>query len=132
MEPLSVMDFDWVSHERDKYIWEDLYQHSWDEVIGRMYLLKAHCAVEESRYTDAIVDFEQALMLFTQEGVKRDYYYRALADKAVVQYLLGQYQAALSTLDQALVLTSEFYRDTMVSNRNTILALVNALPNLGV
>ena len=129
MEILRVMDFDWVSHERDKYIWEDLYQHSWDEIIGRVYLLKAHCAVEENRYADAFSDFEQALVLFARDGVKRDYYYRALADKATVQCLLGQYQVALSTLDQALALTGEFYHDTMVSNRNIILALVNALPD---
>jgi hypothetical protein len=42
METLKLVRFEWHPWERDKYIWEDLYASSWDEIIGRMYLLKAH------------------------------------------------------------------------------------------
>ncbi len=124
MDTLSAMNFDWVSHEREKYIWEDMYTRSWDEIIGRVYLLKAHSDVENERYTEALADFEQALELFSKNGVNKDYYYRALADKALVQCLLAQYQAALSTLDQAFAHIDEFYRDSMLNNRKTILTLI--------
>src|SRR5713226_9757909 len=116
METLKLVRFEWLSRERDKHIWEDL-GHPWDEIIGRMYLLKAHDAIEDRRYADALVDFEQALVLLANEGVKRSYYCCALADKALVLCFLAQYEAALSALDQALAIASQFDRDSILDIR---------------
>src|SRR5437899_2220658 len=128
MEMLQLVYVQWLSHEREKYIWEDLYTHSWDEIIGRMYLLKAHQSIERCYYQDALTDFEQALSLLAKDGVRRSrgYYARALADKALVQCFLAQYDVALATLDQALAVSDESDRDDMLNNRGAILVLVGA------
>jgi hypothetical protein len=103
METLKLVRLEWISAERDKYIWEDLYSCSWDEIIGRMYLLKAHSAIEETRHKDALTDFEQALVLLAGEDVKKEYYYRALADKALAQCFLGRYDGPIDLLDDPCV-----------------------------
>jgi len=126
MEILKLVWLVWLSQGRDKHIWEDLYEYSWDEIIGRMYLLKAHGSVENKQYADALADFEQALQLLAKDGVRRKYYCRALADKALVQCFLGQYEAALSTIDQALALAEQQDRDPIVDNRCAILVLAGA------
>ena len=125
MDMHQLVYVEWISHERTKYIWEDLGEHPWDEIIGRIYLLKAHESVEESRYEDALTDFDQALSLLAK-GDARDYYARALADKSLVQCFLGQYDTALATLDQALAIDTRSYQDLMLSNRGAILVLVGA------
>ena len=126
MEELQLVFMYTHSVEREKYIWEDLYSHAWDEIIGRMYLLKANAAFEGEHYVDALADFEQALVLLAKDGVARDYYARALADKALVQCFLARYEAALATMDQALPVVEQFYRDSMLNNRGAILVLVGA------
>ena len=126
MEILQLVYLQWISHEREKYIWEDLYAHPWDEIIGRVYLLKAHQSIECRYYQDALTDFEQALSLLAKGSVRRGYYARALADKALVQCFLAQYDTALATLDQALAVANESDRDAMLSNRGAILVLVGA------
>ncbi len=139
---LKLVYLTWISEERDKYIWEDLYDHPWDEIIGRMYLLKANQStrriyhlirdneeVEGSRYQDALADFEQAVLLLAKEGVDKSYYVRALSDKALTQCFLGQYDAALATIDQALAVShksADYYRDDMLNNRGAILVLTGA------
>lgn len=128
MEILQLVYVQWLSHEREKYIWEDLYTHSWDEIIGRMYLLKAHQSIECRYYQDALTDFEQALSLLAKDGIsiRRGYYARALADKALVQCFLAQYDTALATLDQALTAANESDCNDMLNNRGAILVLVGA------
>jgi tetratricopeptide (TPR) repeat protein len=124
METLKLVRLDWLSQERDKHVWEDRSFSSWDETIGRIYLLKAHEIIEEDhRYADALTDFEQALLLLAKDGVTKEYYYHALADKALVQCFLAQYEAALSTIDQALALAKPHDRDPMLDNRCAILVL---------
>src|SRR5579859_5577177 len=92
-----------LSWQREKHVWEDFYTQPWDEIMGRIYLLKANSMLLRKRYVDALADFEQASVHLTKCGVDcRDYYVRALADKALVQCLLAQYETALDTIDQAL------------------------------
>jgi len=135
MEIHQLVYVEWLSQEREKYIWQDVYEHSWDEIIGRVYLLKAHESVEQSRYQDALADFEQALLLLAKDGVRRSYYAHALADKALAQCFLAQYDAALATIDQALAVADEPHgwndwndcdRDLMRNNRCAILVLAGA------
>jgi tetratricopeptide (TPR) repeat protein len=120
---LVYVDVTWLSRERDKYVWEDRYMRPWDEIIGRIYLLKAHDEIEDRNYATALEDFEQALILFSKDKVRQDYYYHALADKSLVQSFLAQYEAALSTLDQACTTPDESDRTTMLSNRGAMLVL---------
>jgi tetratricopeptide (TPR) repeat protein len=118
-----------ISEERDKYIWEDMYCRSWDEIIGRIYLLKANGRFENKYYKDALAAFEQALSLFAENGVNKEYYFRALADKALVQCFLGEYDTALATFDQTLTMrysSDKFYHDIMLNNRAAILVLTGA------
>jgi len=118
------VDVMWLSWERDKHVYEDFYNSSWDEIIGRVYLLKAHDEIEEdNNYTTALADFEQALVLFSKEKVRQDYYYRALADKVLVHYFLAQYIEALSTLNQALATPDKPDRATMLDNQGAMLVL---------
>jgi hypothetical protein len=43
MEMIKLVCVEWRSCECGKYIWEDLYgSATWDKIIGRIYLLKAH------------------------------------------------------------------------------------------
>jgi tetratricopeptide (TPR) repeat protein len=129
MNMLKLVCLDWLSQERSKYVWEDCSYSPWDEVIGRMYLLKAHEVIEEShRYADALLDFEQALLLLAKDGARKGYYARALADQALVQCFLAQYNAALSTLDQALALAAldDDDCDLMMNNRCSMLVLAGA------
>jgi tetratricopeptide (TPR) repeat protein len=126
LETLKLVCLDWISQERDKYIWEDLYEYSWDEIIGRMYLLKVHAQAANGHYEAALLDLEQALSLFAKEGVRQSYYFRALADKALLQCFLGQYTVAISTSDQAFTLADPFYIDTMMDNRCSMLVLAGA------
>jgi tetratricopeptide (TPR) repeat protein len=127
METLKLVRLDWLSQERDKHVWEDHSWSPWDEIIGRMYLLKAHEAIEESRhYADALIDFEQALLLLAKDGVRREYYSHALADKALAQCFLRHYEVALSTIDQALAIVKPHDRDPIMDNRCSILVLAGA------
>ena len=72
METLKLVCLDWISQERDKYIWEDLYAYSWDEIIGRMYLLKVHAQAANGHYEAALFDLEQALSLFMLNSLSSD------------------------------------------------------------
>jgi tetratricopeptide (TPR) repeat protein len=124
MEMIKLVVVDWVSCEREKYIWEDLYGHSWDEIIGRMYLLKAHEFAEDGDYREALVEFEQALTLLSKDGVRRSYYCNALADKALIQCFLGQYQEGLATYNQAFALAErDDERAWLADNRGALLVL---------
>ena len=40
MGRLQLVFLETLSEERDKYVWEDRDSRPWDEIIGRMYLLK--------------------------------------------------------------------------------------------
>jgi len=103
-----------------------------------MYLLKAHESVEDKRYQDALADFEQAVLLLAKDGARKSFYARAQADKALTQCLLGQYDAALTAIDQALAVPYkpveyyshyEYYKsdyDDMLRHRVAILVLVGA------
>jgi tetratricopeptide (TPR) repeat protein len=141
IEVLKLVYLTWTSEERDKYIWEDLYDRPWNEIIGRMYLLKANQnagrmylirdnqSVKDSRYQDALADFEQALSLLVKEDVDKSYYACALADKALTQCFLGQYDTALATINQALTAShnfDEYYHNDMLNNRGAILVLTGA------
>ena len=126
METLQLVCWQWISEEREKYIWEDLYGRSWDEIIGRMYLLKAHDVMGRISYKAALADFEQALVLLAKQGVRQEYYVRALNDKALVQCFLAQYEAALATIDQALAVGDKVYQDEVLANRGAILVLLGA------
>jgi tetratricopeptide (TPR) repeat protein len=126
VEEVQLVFLQPLSEERKKYIWEDIYSHPWDEIIGRIYLLKANEALEEERFVDALADFEQALVLLSNDGVDQKYYVRALADKALVQCFLARYEAALATIDQALPVVGQFYLDSILENRAAILVLVGA------
>lgn len=124
METLQLVCLHWISIERDKYVWEDLYVHSQDEIIGRIYLLKAHSIIEQthpeqqrSYYKEALTAFEPALTLFAKNKVSEDYYYRALADKAVVQCYLGQYDSVLADIDESLSKLGTFYQSILTNNR---------------
>lgn len=124
MEMIKLVVVQWQSCEREKHIWEDLYGSSWDEIIGRMYLLKAHTFVEDRDYRGALGEFEQALTLLSKDGVQRSYYCNALADKALIQCFLGQYKDGLATYEQALVLTErDDERDWLLDNRGAHLVL---------
>jgi tetratricopeptide (TPR) repeat protein len=115
---LKLVYLTWLSEERDKYIWEDLYDHPWDEIIGRMYLLKANAStrrvfylirsneeIGDSNYQEALADFEQALLLLAKDGVMSSYYVSAMSDKALTQCFLGHYEAALATINQTLAMS---------------------------
>src|SRR5579864_5829275 len=80
----------WLAEERDKLIWEDLYSSSWDEIIGRMYLLKAYDTMSNAGYKASLADFKKALALLAKDEVCQDYYVNALNDKALVLCLLGK------------------------------------------
>jgi tetratricopeptide (TPR) repeat protein len=124
MEMIKLVVVEWQSCEREKYIWEDLYVSSWDEIIGRMYLLKAHAFAEDRDYRGALAEFEQALTLLSKDGVKQSYYCNALADKALLQCFLGQYKEGLATYNQALALTKRSdERDWLSDNRGALLVL---------
>jgi len=122
----KLVCFDWISEERDKYIWEDLYCRSWDEIIGRMYLLKANDTLADDRDADALVDFDQAIALLVKDDVRQEYYCRALVDKALVLCFLEQYATALSTIDQALSIADHYYGPMIADNRCSILVLNGA------
>lgn len=127
METVKLVRLSWFSEERDKHVYEDFYYASWDEVIGRVYLLKAHEAIEKKHpYVDILIDFEQAILLLAKDGVKGEYLCRALADKSNVQCFLGQYDQALATLDQALAIAEPYDHDTMMDNRCALLVLTGA------
>jgi tetratricopeptide (TPR) repeat protein len=126
VETLQLVSLQWISEEREKYIWEELHEHPWDEIIGRMYLLKANDTMEESRYKAALADFEQALVLLAKKGVDRSYYARALNDKALVQCVLKKYEAALATIDQAIAVRDRDYKNEILANRGAILVLTGA------
>ena len=133
MEMLQLVYLDWISIERDKYVWEDLYARSWDEIIGRMYLLKAHSIIEQtyperqrSYYKEALTAFKQALTLFAKNKESEDYYYRALADKAVVQCYLGRYDSVLADIDEASSKLGAFYQSILTNNRAAALVLTGA------
>jgi tetratricopeptide (TPR) repeat protein len=133
MEMLHLVCVNWISKERDKYVWEDLYARSWDEIIGRMYLLKAHSILEQTHYKPQSVDykealtaFNQALTLFAKNAKSEEYYYRALADKAVVQCYLGLYESALPEIDEALNKLNDFYQSSLKSNQAAVLVLTGA------
>jgi tetratricopeptide (TPR) repeat protein len=131
MEMIKLVCVSWHSCERAKYIWEDFGgSTTWDEIIGRMYLLKAHDIAEDGDYEDALVAFEDALKLLPQDRFRRDYYYRALADKALILCCLEQYEAGLALYDEALALAATDYRssDGMIDNRGAILVLTGAFP----
>jgi tetratricopeptide (TPR) repeat protein len=134
---LKLVYFTWLSEERDKYIWEDLYDSSWDEIIGRMYLLKAnastrrvfclissHEEVENGNYQEALADFEQALLLFAKDDVISSYYVNAMSDKALTQCFLRHYEAALETINQTLAMSPN--NDDILDNRGAILVLAGA------
>lgn len=125
MEMLKLVYVQMLSHERDKYVWEDLYSQPWDEIVGRMYLLKAHDQFENKQYMAALMAFEQALLLLGQNNSRGNYYVNALVDKAIVQCFLGQYQAALATFHQALSLTPQ-PDDWFLQNQGSILVLAGA------
>ncbi len=126
MKTLQLVCLRRLSEEREKYVWEDRDRCTWDEIIGRVCLLKANDAVEEKRYVDALADFEQALVFLSKDGVDQNYYARALADKALMQCYLARYEAALATIDQALAVVGPFYLDKVLNNRGAILVLVGA------
>lgn len=129
METFKLVRLNWVSYEREKHVYEDFNYASWDEIIGRVYLLKAHEAIEKQKpYADILVDFEQALLLLTKDGVSRKYYSRALADKAIVQCFLGRYDVALMTIDAALVQPKSYGYDPdwIMDNRCAIFVLTGA------
>src|SRR5581483_7319076 len=133
METLKLVCLNWISHERDKYIWEDMYEHSWDEIIGRIYLLRAHDAIEQTRYNphmayyeEALAAFEQSLTLLAKGEAQREYYYRALADKALVQCYLGRYDTVLADIDEALAQLGDFYQSILKGNRAAVLVLTGA------
>jgi len=65
-------------------------------------------------------------LLFAKDDVRGGYYARALADKALVQCFLTQYDAGLATLDQALAVADKSYHKMMLYNRSAILVLVGA------
>jgi tetratricopeptide (TPR) repeat protein len=130
MALLKLVNLDWHSQERSKYVWEDCHDSSWDEIIGRMYLLKAHEAIDaDCRYTDILLDFEQALLLLARDGVRESYYALALADQALVQCFLAHYDVALSVIDQAIALAPSDEHDQMMNNRCSILVLAGAYPD---
>ena len=135
-----------LSWERDKYVWQDRDSRPWDEIIGRMYLLKANEALEDEEYVDALAYFEQGLVFLAKDGIGRCFYVQALADKALVQCSLAEYEAALATIDQALAVSDEsdedddggpynynkvdeYDRDAMLNNRSAILVLMGAFPD---
>lgn len=126
METPQLVYLGWLSQEREKHIWEDLYYRSWDEIIGRMYLLKAHSEVENDSYATALADFEQAVVLLAKDDVRQEYYARALSDKAVAQCFMRQYEAALTTINQALAVADQSNQDTILDNRGAILVLTGA------
>jgi tetratricopeptide (TPR) repeat protein len=147
---LQLVFLEPLSWERDKYVWQDRDGRPWDEIIGRMCLLKANEALEEEEYMDALAYFEQGLVFLAKDGVDRDYYVRALADKALVQCFLAEYEAALATIDQALAVSDEsdeeddydedgdeddydeddeYDRDATLKNRGAILVLMGAYEN---
>ncbi len=67
-------------------------------------------------------------MRLAKDGVRREYYSLALADKAVVQCFLGKYDEALLAIDEALV-QPELYShnpDLIMDNRCSILVLAGA------
>jgi hypothetical protein len=41
-QEIQLMFLSSLSEERDKYVWQDRDSRPWDEIIGRMYLLKAN------------------------------------------------------------------------------------------
>ena len=108
---LQLVFLETLSEERDKYVWEDRDSRPWDEIIGRMYLLKANDALAEKEYVDALAYFEQGLVFLAKDGVGRRFYACALADKAFVQCFLAEYEAALATIDQALAVSDEPYKE---------------------
>jgi tetratricopeptide (TPR) repeat protein len=122
----KLVSLDWISEERHKYIWEDFYSRSWDEVIGRIYILKAHCAVGDDDYRQALEAFKQALKLLARPAVTRDYYYRALADTAIVHCYLDQASVALPMMDEALANIGKLYGGSLEANRAAILILTGA------
>ena len=118
MEMIKLVCVGWHSCERDKYIWEDLYgSATWDEIIGRMYLLKAHDDAENEEYEDALIDFDDALKLLPKDGFRCSYYYHALADKALILCFLGQYGSGPSLYDEALAMADQSGYDWMIDNR---------------
>ncbi|GAC1365557.1 MAG: hypothetical protein NVS2B12_19920 [Ktedonobacteraceae bacterium] len=138
MESLKLVCLDWVSQEREKYVYEDFNSASWDEIIGRVYLLKAHEAIEKledqedseerAPYENILVDFEQALLLLAKGGVRDSYYAYALTDKAIIECFSGKYDQALLTVDEALKHVTPYdpVRDCMMDNRCAILVLTGA------
>jgi len=123
MTIVQLVCVEWISEERDKHIWEDLYSRSWDEIIGRMYLLKANSEIEDDDYEAALTDFKRATALLAKKGVKREYYARALADKALAQCCLDKYDKALATIDKALAVGDESYESEILKNQGAILVL---------
>jgi tetratricopeptide (TPR) repeat protein len=129
VEVLQLVCLKRLSEEREKYGWEDRDSCPWDQIIGRMYLLKAHDTFEEEHYVDALAYFEQALVLLAKDGVSQGTSIVALADKALVQCFLEQYETALATIEQALAVADQCHpydQDIMLNNRGSILVLVGA------
>lgn len=103
-----------------------MYCKPWDEIIGRVYLLKAHCEREKAEYAKALPAFEQALALLAGHG-DQEYYYRALADKALVQCMLDQSAPALAMLDEASAnLSGDFFASPLKVMRAAALILTGA------
>ncbi|HLZ58129.1 MAG TPA: tetratricopeptide repeat protein [Ktedonosporobacter sp.] len=99
MEIIKLVWLDYLSIERDKYIWEHLYARSWDLIIGRIILLKAHYSDD---YEDALDAFDDAIEYLQKAVDGHGYSERAMNDKAITLCRLEQYEQALATIDQAL------------------------------
>jgi len=126
MKTFQLVRLMWLAEEREKHIWEDLYSSSWDEIIGRMYLLKAYDTMSNAGYKASLADFKRALALLAKDEVCQDYYARALNDKALVLCFLGKTKVALEAIDQALAISDQSDRTLILANRGAILVLAGA------
>jgi tetratricopeptide (TPR) repeat protein len=123
-----------ISEERTKYVWEDFDCRPLNEIIGRIYLLKAHeelnqpwsTMLDKDRYTNALALFERALASLAEPGVNEEYYYRALADKAVLQCLCGQARSAVALFEKACAYLTSFYHTELKLNLAAALVLDGA------
>ena len=126
MQQHKLVLLEWHSCEREKYVWEDMHVSSWDETIGRIYLLKAHEAIENNYYKEALQDFRRALVLLAKETASQRYYYNALADKALLQCFLEDYETGRATFERVLSMADQAERTLMLQNRGAILFKIHA------